>query len=164
MVSSISPKMRTSLARLRSSTAAASVYSAVSGPRAYQFAGRCLQRRRPDYKETTYPKEVPIAANVAVGAGYTESKWVAERLLEIAAERNVVQSVVIRIGQLSGGVNGAWKLSEWLPSMICASAALGCLPQGQGVSLYVCLLRTDKTNKDAGHLLAPSRHMRGHHR
>ncbi|KAI1798467.1 polyketide synthase [Ganoderma leucocontextum] len=86
-----------------------------------------------NYKEATYPKEVPIAASVAVGAGYTESKWVAERLLETAAERKVVQSVVIRIGQLSGGANGAWKGSEWLPSMICASAALGCLPQGQGV-------------------------------
>ncbi|KAM5543754.1 hypothetical protein V8D89_002371 [Ganoderma adspersum] len=86
-----------------------------------------------NYNETTYPKEVPIAASVAVGAGYAESKWVGERLLEIAAERKVVQSVVIRIGQLSGGANGAWKLSEWLPSMVCASAALGCLPQGQGV-------------------------------
>ena len=77
---------------------------------------------------------MPISASVAVGAGYAESKWVGERILEIAAERKVVQSVVIRIGQLSGGANGAWKLSEWLPSMVCASAALGCLPQGQGVS------------------------------
>ena len=58
---------------------------------------------------------MPIAPNVAIGSGYTESKWVAERLLEIAAERKLVQSVVVRIGQLSGGKNGAWKVSEWRP-------------------------------------------------
>ena len=128
--------------------------SAVSGLSIDQLQGCYSLQPQIDYKETTYPKEVPIAANVAVGAGYTESKWVAERLLEIAAERNVVQSVVIRIGQLSGGANGAWKLSEWLPSMICASAALGCLPQGQGVSLHFFLPTTRKADSDAGHLVA----------
>ena len=107
---------------------------------------------------------MPIRASVAVGAGYAESKWVGERLLEIAAERKAIQSVVIRIGQLSGGANGAWKLSEWLPSMICASAALGCLPQGQGVRLCLCLLVGRKTNSDAGHLVASGRHLRSDYR
>ena len=76
----------------------------------------------------------------------------------------MVQSVVIRIGQVRGGVNGAWKLSEWLPSMIRASAALGCLPQGQGVSLNFCLLPLREAYNNAGHLLASGRHLRGDHR
>ena len=76
-----------------------------------------------------------VASSVAAGTGYTESKWVAEQLLKVVAEKNIAHTVVVRIGQLAGGANGAWKVSEWLPSMISASTALRCLPQGQGVSL-----------------------------
>ncbi|TBU55410.1 polyketide synthase [Dichomitus squalens] len=86
-----------------------------------------------NYQGTSPPEETPIDAGVAVGTGYSESKWVAEKLLEIAGDRNVVRPVIVRIGQLSGGVNGAWKESEWLPAMICASATMGCLPQGDGL-------------------------------
>ncbi|CCM04656.1 uncharacterized protein FIBRA_06840 [Fibroporia radiculosa] len=69
---------------------------------------------------------------VAVGAGYCESKWVGERLLCIASERDLVQTTIVRVGQLTGGANGAWRTSEWIPSLVSTSVALGCLPDGSG--------------------------------
>ena len=87
----------------------------------------------PDYRGSALPQETLVEASVAVGSGYTESKWVAEQLLHTVAEKNIAHSIVVRVGQLTGGANGSWKASEWLPSMICASAALRCLPEGQGV-------------------------------
>ncbi|EPQ52402.1 polyketide synthase, partial [Gloeophyllum trabeum ATCC 11539] len=75
--------------------------------------------------------EAPIAdAKVAVGSGYSESKWVAESLLAIAAERAALPVTVVRVHQLSGSDNGAWKSSEWFPSMVSASVALGYFPSG----------------------------------
>ena len=73
---------------------------------------------------------------VAVGEGYSESKWIAEQLMQVASERNLVRGVVVRIGQQTGGKNGAWKHTEWFPAIVAASAAMGCLPEGQGVSLF----------------------------
>lgn len=70
---------------------------------------------------------------VAVQSGYTESKWIGERILSVAAERNVVLPTVVRIGQLTGAVNGLWKTTEWVPSLVAASYGLGCLPDGLGV-------------------------------
>lgn len=67
--------------------------------------------------------------------GYSESKWVGERLLQLASDSNMIHGTVVRIGQLTGGVNGAWNTAEWFPSVTCASAALGCIPEGRGVSV-----------------------------
>ncbi|CCM05253.1 uncharacterized protein FIBRA_07463 [Fibroporia radiculosa] len=68
---------------------------------------------------------------VAIGAGYSESKWVGERLLSAAAQRRIIDLTIVRVGQLSGGINGAWRIAEWVPSLISTSLALGCLPDGQ---------------------------------
>ncbi|KAF9468258.1 acetyl-CoA synthetase-like protein [Collybia nuda] len=65
---------------------------------------------------------------VAAGLGYTESKWVAERVLDIAAERLRIPVSVVRVGQLSGGIKGAWNTAEWFPSMVQSAIGLGCLP------------------------------------
>lgn len=56
-------------------------------------------------------------------------------MLEVAAERNVLRAVVVRIGQLSGGRNGAWKSTQWLPMMVASSARLGILPTFPGVRI-----------------------------
>ncbi|KAI0060607.1 polyketide synthase [Artomyces pyxidatus] len=75
--------------------------------------------------------EAPITdPTVSIGAGYIESKWVAERLLSVVRERTALRPTVVRVGQLSGGVNGAWKTTEWVPAMISGSLAMGCLPDG----------------------------------
>ncbi|KAI1785122.1 hypothetical protein LXA43DRAFT_1186069 [Ganoderma leucocontextum] len=86
-----------------------------------------------NYTGAERPRERPLDPVDAVGEGYSESKWIAEQLLQAASERNLVRGVVVRIGQQTGGKNGAWKPTEWFPAIVAASAALGCLPAGQGV-------------------------------
>ncbi|KDQ07667.1 hypothetical protein BOTBODRAFT_166803 [Botryobasidium botryosum FD-172 SS1] len=82
------------------------------------------------------PGSVPERAledpRIAISMGYGESKWVSERILQIASERTALRGVVIRIGQLCGGSNGSWNQSEWIPSIIRSGEVLGALPQAEG--------------------------------
>ncbi|KAL5513471.1 hypothetical protein ACEPAH_3870 [Sanghuangporus vaninii] len=72
-------------------------------------------------------KYVDFAA--AEGNGYSESKWVCEKLLEIASSRTSLRPITVRIGQLSGMTNGGfWNQKEWMPALIKSSVYLGCLP------------------------------------
>jgi len=66
----------------------------------------------------------------AIGAGYTESKWVAEQILFAAGKTTSLKPIVVRVGQLSGGAKGAWKPFQWVPAMIRSGITLGCLPEG----------------------------------
>jgi thioester reductase-like protein len=80
---------------------------------------------------------------VAIGNGYSESKWVAERILVTAsAAVPMLKTTSVRIGQLSGALNGAWNPNEWLPAIIRSGPVLRCLPQLKGVRLRVLLPRT----------------------
>ncbi|KAJ6545363.1 hypothetical protein B0H19DRAFT_1266811 [Mycena capillaripes] len=69
---------------------------------------------------------------VSVGLGYTESKWVAEEVLQTAAEKTVLSPVIVRPGQLSGAANGAWNASDWFPVLVRSSQVLGHLPEISG--------------------------------
>jgi hypothetical protein len=70
---------------------------------------------------------------VAVGTGYSESKWVAERILDTAAERTALRPVVVRLGQVCGDGSGTWNEKEWFPSLVKSALTLGCLPSLDGV-------------------------------
>ncbi|CCM00168.1 uncharacterized protein FIBRA_02196 [Fibroporia radiculosa] len=69
---------------------------------------------------------------VAIDSGYTESKWVSEQVLAVAMKQNLVHPIIVRISQLCGGQNGAWKMTEWVPCLVAASYAMGCLPDAVG--------------------------------
>ncbi|TFK21446.1 acetyl-CoA synthetase-like protein [Coprinopsis marcescibilis] len=73
-------------------------------------------------------KEEEIPASFAVGTGYAEGKWVAERLLARASESCGLRSVVVRVGQITGGLNGSWNSSEWFPSLVMSAQVLGSFP------------------------------------
>ncbi|KIM81777.1 hypothetical protein PILCRDRAFT_8450 [Piloderma croceum F 1598] len=73
-------------------------------------------------------KEGPVGPESAVGTGYSESKWVSERLLELAFANTALNPIVIRVGQICGGPNGFWNEKEWLPSLIRSSIQIKCLP------------------------------------
>jgi thioester reductase-like protein len=79
-------------------------------------------------------KEATIGPEVAVGTGYGESKWVSERLLEVAAAESPLEPTIIRVGQICGGPNGFWNEKEWVPSLIRSSVHLNCLPSSEQVS------------------------------
>ncbi|PVH77569.1 acetyl-CoA synthetase-like protein [Cadophora sp. DSE1049] len=85
------------------------------------------------YNEPRIP-ELPFHdPKIAAEAGYSESKWIAERLLEEAGKRGL-RSNILRVGQIAGPVEGGmremgqWNKSEWFPSLITSSTYLKCVP------------------------------------
>ncbi|KAF9070475.1 putative aminoadipate reductase [Rhodocollybia butyracea] len=76
-----------------------------------------------------YPEEVITDFQYAVGAGYGESKYVSERILA----QSGLRASSFRIGQIAGGPNGAWAMTDWLPMIIKSSLVLGMLPDAPGV-------------------------------
>ncbi|EPQ52234.1 acetyl-CoA synthetase-like protein [Gloeophyllum trabeum ATCC 11539] len=85
----------------------------------------------------TFPEESDLPVDVAVGAGYGESKFVSEQLLAKAAECGL-QTTTLRIGQICGGKsNGSWATTDWVPMLVKSSKALGCLPNAHGVVTWV---------------------------
>ena len=86
---------------------------------------------------------------IPVGPGYAESKWIAERILDAAAERTALRPVVVRLGQVCGEGNGTWNEKEWFPSLIKSALTLRCLPSLDGVS---GILITDDVVADNGAL------------
>ncbi|KAJ7139272.1 hypothetical protein C8R44DRAFT_302385 [Mycena epipterygia] len=69
---------------------------------------------------------------ISAGQGYAESKWVTEQMLEIATQKTALNPIIVRPGQLSGGVGGAWKTSEWFPILLRSSQLMGHLPAISG--------------------------------
>ncbi|KAG6827401.1 putative NRPS-like protein biosynthetic cluster [Tricholoma furcatifolium] len=77
-----------------------------------------------------YPEEVLNDASFAVGNGYGESKYVAERILV----KSGLRATAFRIGQLSGGKpKGAWATTDWVPILVKSSLTIGLLPDMEGV-------------------------------
>ncbi|KAH8110852.1 acetyl-CoA synthetase-like protein [Phellopilus nigrolimitatus] len=83
-------------------------------------------------KDERAPEEPLATPDIAIGAGYTESKWVSEHILRIASEKTPLSASVVRCGQMSGGPSGAWNTHEWFPSLVKSSIALGMLPDADG--------------------------------
>jgi len=95
----------------------------------YLFASSVGTAASWDPSKGPFPEETILDANLAVGTGYGESKYVCERILASSG----LQSISFRIGQISGGVpNGAWSTTDWVPILVKSSIALGALPSAIG--------------------------------
>ncbi|KAF8890513.1 hypothetical protein CPB84DRAFT_1849102 [Gymnopilus junonius] len=92
--------------------------------------------------------ESAISPEVAVGTGYTESKWVSEEILLQASKKTPLRSVIIRVGQLCGGLNGAWNTSEWFPSLVQSAAACECFPGDERLVDWIPLQLAAKATID----------------
>ncbi|KAK7050038.1 hypothetical protein VNI00_005470 [Paramarasmius palmivorus] len=73
----------------------------------------------------------------AIGSGYAESKWVAEKILVKASEQTTLRPVIVRIGQICGGLDGSWNAAEWFPTLVASGQVLRCLPQAQGYISWI---------------------------
>ncbi|KAG6828273.1 putative NRPS-like protein biosynthetic cluster [Tricholoma furcatifolium] len=77
----------------------------------------------------SYPEAILTDTSFAVGGGYGEGKYVAERILSGSG----IHSTSLRIGQVSGGQpKGAWSVTDWVPILVKSSVAIGRLPDIQG--------------------------------
>ncbi|KAF8216298.1 hypothetical protein K438DRAFT_1796975 [Mycena galopus ATCC 62051] len=72
--------------------------------------------------------EEAIESRMAAGAGYTQSKWIAEELLRKAGESTPLKTLLVRVGQLCGGINGAWNAQEWVPAIVQSAKIIACIP------------------------------------
>jgi len=82
-----------------------------------------------NYEGEEYVPEKPVVPSSAIGGGYSESKWVCEEILSVAAAKTALRPIVVRVGQLSGvSTNGFWNPKEWVPSLFKSSVHIGCLP------------------------------------
>ena len=86
--------------------------------------------------------EVAADVEMALGTGYGESKWICEEILAISRTETSLQPVIVRIGQVSGGVNGYWKSSEWIPSIVQSVTLTSCLPSLDQVSTLLNTLES----------------------
>lgn len=74
-----------------------------------------------------------VEAEVAVGSGYSESKWVSEQILSEVAAQTSLKPLIVRVGQLCGGLNGWWNINEWFPSLVQSTIAVECFPDDEKV-------------------------------
>ncbi|CCM06132.1 uncharacterized protein FIBRA_08382 [Fibroporia radiculosa] len=75
--------------------------------------------------------ELPILnAKIATQTGCLESKWIAERLVQLAAETTRLKVNVIRVGLLTGSASGSWDIQHWFPALVQSATYVGCLPDG----------------------------------
>ncbi|CCM04238.1 uncharacterized protein FIBRA_06405 [Fibroporia radiculosa] len=81
--------------------------------------------------------EARIPPELAVSSGYTCSKWVSEEILCTASEQTPLKVVVVRVGQICGGLDGAWNLAEWFPAMVQSATTLGVFPDDDGVVSFI---------------------------
>ncbi|KIJ49844.1 hypothetical protein M422DRAFT_246210 [Sphaerobolus stellatus SS14] len=72
-------------------------------------------------------------------AGYGESKWISEQILEAAHRNTALKPVIVRVGQLAGGINGNWNAREWFPSLVRASQVVKGAPEIEGLVSFVPL-------------------------
>jgi len=81
----------------------------------------------------TVPEAVPDDFSTISG-GYSQSKYVAERMVQEYADSTSLPAAVLRLGQLAGPVRsaGVWPHREWFPTLLRASKHIGALPASLG--------------------------------
>ncbi|EEB88400.1 hypothetical protein MPER_13782, partial [Moniliophthora perniciosa FA553] len=48
-----------------------------------------------------------------------------------------IRANVVRVGLITGGLNGIWDTSHWLPTLVESGLHVGCLPEGNGVASWI---------------------------
>lgn len=79
------------------------------------------------------PESIPEAIlddpSVAQGLGYAQSKWIAEKLCQVASQQTPIRAGVLRIGQMVGdSQNGVWNETEAISLIIKCADTIGILP------------------------------------
>ncbi|KAG1719306.1 L-aminoadipate-semialdehyde dehydrogenase [Suillus lakei] len=79
------------------------------------------------------PESIPEAItddpSAAQGLGYAQSKWITEKLCQVASQQTPIRAGVLRIGQMVGdSENGVWNETEAISLIIKCADTIGILP------------------------------------
>ncbi|KAG2036041.1 L-aminoadipate-semialdehyde dehydrogenase [Suillus americanus] len=79
------------------------------------------------------PESIPEAItddpSVAQGLGYAQSKWITEKLCQVASQQTPIRAGVLRIGQMVGDSrNGVWNETEAISLIIKCADTIGIVP------------------------------------
>ncbi|PLB45460.1 NAD(P)-binding protein [Aspergillus steynii IBT 23096] len=100
----------------------------------------------PTIPESTLPHIQSLAPT-----GYSESKYIAERLISHSASTFSLNATILRLGQIAGPAHspsGRWNPHDWVPALVRSSRYLNALPDS---------LDGDPVPVPALHLLNPHR-------
>ena len=100
------------------------------------------------YGASPIPEQSHKSFAIAGDMGYSQSKNVAEHLLNEASKRCGVRHTICRISQLTGPIlnkdnKGLWNASEWLPMLIASSRYMGKVPASLGGNETIDFLAVD---------------------
>lgn len=81
--------------------------------------------------------ETIISTDTPAPNGYANSKHIAERLLDHAAQTRGIRTSLARVGQVAGAVRnpGLWNKAEYFPSLVRSSLQVGAIPSSIGSAL-----------------------------
>ncbi|PIL34345.1 hypothetical protein GSI_03120 [Ganoderma sinense ZZ0214-1] len=92
------------------------------------------------FRKCTIPApipEIPLDDPASpFSTGYSEAKWVVERVLQHATQRTGLHTVVVRLGQVAGDRIGHWNEREWFPSLVKSALFQKCLPKHDGAPWF----------------------------
>lgn len=100
-------------------------------------------------QDTPIPERVFDDLDTPQRSGYGQSKFLAERVLDLAAKEANVPATICRVGQIAGPTTkaGVWPKQEWLPSLVASSLFLGKLPKSLGQVDTIDWIPVDKLGR-----------------
>ena len=118
------------------------VYRNTEQPVRFQFVSTIgtVARYPTGHRSRIVPEVSMDSCESTVETGYGESKLTCEKIIE-AVQRDrpdEIDACVVRLGQISGSRrSGAWKASEYIPSLWRCSSQLGYLPRLKGTFAWI---------------------------
>ncbi|KAL2820799.1 hypothetical protein BDW59DRAFT_164493 [Aspergillus cavernicola] len=80
--------------------------------------------------EIKIPESIPPSLTTPAPAGYAESKYLAERILQHASQPLPLRTIsILRLGQIALALSpGKWNPAGWVPTLIRRSREMGVIP------------------------------------
>ncbi|KAI0746390.1 acetyl-CoA synthetase-like protein [Daedaleopsis nitida] len=114
------------------------------------------------YQSSANVPESFVEPTAAVSSGYSQSKWVAEKILQLVSQRVDVQTISLRLGQVCGDRLGHWNESEWFPSLVKSAFFTHSLPDMKNEPSFIpsypaagALVEMLETTSPVVHLVHP---------
>lgn len=104
-------------------------FAARKRPKYFHYISSYSVYDNPSHFERPVMENDPLESPDGYFLGYSETKWVAEKIVGLAAERGLRTSIY-RPGDITGTLkDGIWKLEDLISRSIVGCIQLGCVPE-----------------------------------